>query len=110
MTKIQSDAELDSHLADIEAAQSAAFSATGSYERVLNVPDAIIGYPTDISVSEYKGGGSGPDAGWANPGYMIVQKAIENGVTFHKITDKGSLGRSTNWFELTEEEDIPDDE
>ena len=105
MTKIQSDAELASHMADIEFAQSAAFSAAGAYERVLEVPGT-----TDISVSEYKGGGSGPDAGWANPGYIIVQKAIENEATFYKITDKGFRGRSKNWFELIVEEDIPDDE
>ena len=95
ITRADSDAELAANLVDIEAVQHAAISTTGFYKRILAVPST-----TGISVSNYRGGGSGPDAGWRDPGYLICQHATENGVAYCRITDHGDSGRTTEWGEL----------
>ena len=100
VTKAESDLELHANLADIEAVQEAYMLATGSYKRVLAVPNT-----NGISVTEYKGGGRGPGSGTRNPGYRIVQKAEEPDwrrfffvdTTFYRVTDKGTSGRSKGW-------------
>ena len=93
-TKAECEADLAEHLESIEALQESTFNATGFYAKVMGVLNA-----SHISVAEYKGGGDRSDP-HGDPGYLIVQEAVEDGVVYHKITDKGPLGRSADWFPI----------